>query len=407
MIGVGQCGRRHGGRSSAARSTFTPDADFNGADSFTYTVQDNGTTNGAPIRKTATATVNVTVTEVNDAPTAVNDTTTVAEDSARLHDRDADRQRQQGPGQRERPDADGHGGRQRGGRHGVDRRRGTITLHAGRRLQRRRQLHLHDPATTARPTAPPIRKSDTAPSRHRHRSQRCADGGRPTRRRWPRTARSDAVDVRGQRLRGSGQRDRPDADGHRVVSRRTARRSTDRGSARHDPVHARDADYNGPDSFTLHDRDNGTTNGAADPQQSDAATVSVTVTEVNDAPDGERDTATVPRTAHRRASSTCWPTTARGRPTSPGQTLTITASTQRADGTVAIVSRADPFTPTTPTTTAPTASPTRSRTTARQRLVDRLQERHRHGHVTVTEVNDAPMANSDTATVAEDRRRSS
>ena len=32
--------RRHG------TLTYTPDADFNGADTFNYTVQDNGTTNG-------------------------------------------------------------------------------------------------------------------------------------------------------------------------------------------------------------------------------------------------------------------------------------------------------------------------------------------------------------------------
>ena len=28
--------------------TFTPDADYNGPASFTYTVRDNGTTNGSP-----------------------------------------------------------------------------------------------------------------------------------------------------------------------------------------------------------------------------------------------------------------------------------------------------------------------------------------------------------------------
>jgi hypothetical protein len=62
--------------------TFTPDADYNGPASFTYTVRDNGTTNGSADYKTDTGTVNVTVTEVNDAPHAVNDGASVAEDSS-------------------------------------------------------------------------------------------------------------------------------------------------------------------------------------------------------------------------------------------------------------------------------------------------------------------------------------
>ena len=62
--------------------TFTPDADYNGPASFTYTVRDNGTTNGSADYKTDTGTVSVTVTEVNDAPHAVNDSASVAEDSS-------------------------------------------------------------------------------------------------------------------------------------------------------------------------------------------------------------------------------------------------------------------------------------------------------------------------------------
>ena len=55
--------------------TYTPDADFNGSDSFTYDISDG---NGG----TDTATVSVTVDPVNDAPDAVDDSATTDEDNA-------------------------------------------------------------------------------------------------------------------------------------------------------------------------------------------------------------------------------------------------------------------------------------------------------------------------------------
>jgi outer membrane protein OmpA-like peptidoglycan-associated protein len=58
-----------------ANVTFTPNANFNGVTSFSYTISDG---NGG----SDTASVSVTVTAVNDAPNAVDDTRTVAEDSA-------------------------------------------------------------------------------------------------------------------------------------------------------------------------------------------------------------------------------------------------------------------------------------------------------------------------------------
>ncbi len=68
--------------------TYTPDSDFNGSDSFTYTIEDgNGGSN--------TATVNVTVNPINDAPVADDDTVSTDEDnaiviSARGNDSDVD-----------------------------------------------------------------------------------------------------------------------------------------------------------------------------------------------------------------------------------------------------------------------------------------------------------------------------
>src|SRR5205085_1894864 len=68
---------------SGGNVTYTPAADYNGTDSFTYTITDNGTTNGSNDFKTSTATITVTVAEVNDAPTAVNDSVTATEDTVK------------------------------------------------------------------------------------------------------------------------------------------------------------------------------------------------------------------------------------------------------------------------------------------------------------------------------------
>lgn len=56
--------------------TYTPSADFNGSDSFTYTVEDDS---GAP---SSAATVTVTVNSVNDAPVANSDMVTLLEDAS-------------------------------------------------------------------------------------------------------------------------------------------------------------------------------------------------------------------------------------------------------------------------------------------------------------------------------------
>lgn len=55
--------------------TYTPNADYNGADSFTFTVNDGTDTSAA-------ATVSITVTAVNDAPVAAAGTATTVEDTA-------------------------------------------------------------------------------------------------------------------------------------------------------------------------------------------------------------------------------------------------------------------------------------------------------------------------------------
>jgi hypothetical protein len=52
---------------------FTPDPNFNGLAGFTYTLSDNGTTNGSAAPLTDSATVSFLVTPVNDAPIAADD----------------------------------------------------------------------------------------------------------------------------------------------------------------------------------------------------------------------------------------------------------------------------------------------------------------------------------------------
>ena len=65
----------------AGTITYTPAANYFGPDSFTYTVTDNGTTAGAADPRSAVGTVNVTVTDVNDAPVAADDANGTAEDT--------------------------------------------------------------------------------------------------------------------------------------------------------------------------------------------------------------------------------------------------------------------------------------------------------------------------------------
>ena len=106
----------------ADRAPTRPPPNYNGPDSFTYTVSDG---NGG----TATGTVNVTVTAVNDAPVAVTDTTSTPEDTAKLvavlaNDTDVDGAVAHGrPGHRAEP------------RH-RDLQRERLHLHAGGELRR-------------------------------------------------------------------------------------------------------------------------------------------------------------------------------------------------------------------------------------------------------------------------------
>src|SRR6185369_5981288 len=64
---------------TAGGVSYTPAPNYFGPDSFTYTISDNATSDAG---HTDTATVNITVTNVNDTPDSVNDSVTAAEDSS-------------------------------------------------------------------------------------------------------------------------------------------------------------------------------------------------------------------------------------------------------------------------------------------------------------------------------------
>src|SRR3989475_131173 len=74
----------HGSVTLNADGTFSysHDGSETTTDSFTYKTCDNGTTGSPPVadpKSSATATVSITVTPVNDSPDANNDSATVAE----------------------------------------------------------------------------------------------------------------------------------------------------------------------------------------------------------------------------------------------------------------------------------------------------------------------------------------
>ena len=287
--------------------TYTPNANFFGADSFTYTIDDG---NGG----TATTNVNVTVAPANDPPVANDDTAFVAEDSGAttlnvlandLILPDVGR------------DADHHRRYTRGGWLGRNRRRYDCHLHPERQFLRGRLVHLH-------------RQRQQWRHRNRHRQRERHPGQRSARRQrrrghGHRGLRREHDQRAGQRLDSA--RRRRDPDYHRGYTGASGSVTIVGGTT---VTYTPNANFFGADSFTytVSDGNGGTA----------TATVNVTVSPANDPPAANDDAATVAEdsganTINVLANDSILPDV--------GETLTITGVTQGASGTVTIVGGTD------------------------------------------------------------------
>ena len=163
---------------TASGVSYTPNADFFGTDSFTYTISDG---NGG----TATATVNVTVTNVNDdpdAPTTIRPRwpRTAAANAIDVLANDND-----GPDVGETLTVTAV---TQGANGTVTLHRRQRELHAGRQLLRHRLLHLHDQRRQRR-------HRHGHRERHRHRRQRRPRSPMTTRATVAEDSAANAIDV--------------------------------------------------------------------------------------------------------------------------------------------------------------------------------------------------------------------
>ena len=165
------------------------------------------------------------------------------------------------------------------------------------------------------------------------------------------------------------------------------------------------ADFNGVASFQYTVTDNGTTNGAPDPK-SDTATVSFTITEVNDAPTAVNDPLTImaensgPRTIQ---FSMLTNNDSKGPANESGQTLTVKTVSNPVGGTVSIVAGTVRFTPAANFNGVATFKYTIEDNGTTNGVPDPKTSAPASVHFIVTEVNDAPTAVGDTlSSVAED-----
>ena len=337
--------------SDATNVYFTPAANFNGAASFQYMVTDNGTTNGAPDPKSDTATVSFTVTEVNDAPTAVNDAlSSVAEDS----------------GPRPIPFAtltanDSKGPANESGQTLTIKTvsnpvGGTVSIVAGTvrftpaanfNGTATFQYTVEDNGTTngvadPKTSAPAfvhfvITEVNDAPTAVNDTLSSVAEDSGPRTIPFATLTANDSpgpANENGQTLVV------------KTVSNAVGGTVSILGG---NVVFTPTADYNGPASFDYTVEDNGTTNGVADPKTSAPASVSFTITEVNDAPTAVNDTlSSIAEDSGPRPIpfATLTANDSPGPANESGQTLVVKTVSNAVGGTVSILGGNVVFTPT-------------------------------------------------------------
>jgi large repetitive protein len=328
---------------------YTPNANYNGTDSFTYVISDG---NGG----TSTATVNVTVTPVNDAPVAVNDTTTTAEDTPiTINVKGND------------TDVDGDTLTVQSVTQGT---KGTVSIVSGQVLYTPNANYngtdsftyvISDgnggtSTATVNVTVTPVNDAPVA-----------VNDAVTTAEDTPIT-----INVKGNDT---------DVDGDTLTVQSVTQGAKGTVSIVSGQVlYTPNANYNGTDSFTyvISDGNGGTS----------TATVNVTVTPVNDAPVAVNDTATT-------AEDTPITINVKGNDTDvDGDTLTVQSVTQGIKGTVSIVSGQVLYTPNanyngTDSFTYVVSDGNGGTSTATV-------------NITVTSVNDAPVAVNDTVSTAED-----
>ena len=151
--------------------------------------------------------------------------------------------------------------------------------------------------------------------------------------------------------------------------------------------------------------DNGTTNGSPDPK-SDTATVSFTITEVNDAPTAVNDT--LPNVAEDSGPrtipfSTLTTNDSKGPANESGQTLIVKTVSNPVGGTVSILGGNVLFTPTADYNGPASFQYTVEDNGTTNGVADPLTSGTATASFTITEVNDAPTAvNDPLGNVAED-----
>ena len=382
------------------------DANFFGADSFTYTIRDDGQS-GSPLAddfQSDSATVNVTVTPVNDPPQANTDAATVAEDSASGVLVNVLADDSTGPANESAQTLTITAVTQ--GTHG------SVAIEAGqvRYIPTDANFFGADSFTyTIRDDG-----QSGSPLADDFQSDSATVNVTVTPVNDPPQANTDAATVAEDSASGvlvnvlADDSTGPANESAQTLTITAVTQGThgsvaiEAGQVRYIPT---DANFFGADSFTYTIRDDGQSGSPlADDFQSDSATVNVTVTPVNDPPQANTDAATVAEDSASGVLVNVLADDSTGPANESAQTLTITAVTQGTHGSVAIEAGQVRYIPTDANFFGADSFTYTIRDDGQSGspLADDFQSDSATVNVTVTPVNDPPQANTDAATVAED-----